>query len=78
MKIIARLVFKIHRLVYKYPCKSEVRLGLDNHFQFGGLTYFVGMLYICSESLDDIANSLFLNKEEVKYHLNKIAKDANL
>lgn len=74
MKKIARVVFKIHRLIYKYPCRSEVRLGLDNYFHFGGLTYHVGMMYICEESLEDIANSLYISKDEVKFHLNKVAK----
>lgn len=78
MKAIARVIFKIHRLIYKYPCKSEVRLGLDNYLHFGGLTYFVGMMYICNESLDDIARSLCLDREQVKFCLNKIAKEASL
>lgn len=78
MKVIARIIFKIHRLVYKYPCRSEVRLGLDNHMQLGGLTYFVGMMYICNENLDSIANAMSLDKDQVKFCLNKIAKEALL
>ena len=40
MKKIAKLLFKIHRLIYGYPCRSEVRLGIEQYHLNGGLTWY--------------------------------------
>lgn len=74
MKLIARIVFKLHKKIYKYPCRSEVRLGIEQYFMNGGLTWYVGILYICKESLSDISQWVGIPKDEVIYHLNKIAR----
>jgi hypothetical protein len=74
MKKIAKLLFKIHRLIYGYPCRSEVRLGIEQYHLNGGLTWYIGMLYICEENFSDISLWLDISDEEIKFHLNKIAK----
>lgn len=74
IKKIAKIIFSLHRLIYKYPCRSEVRLGLDKYSYNGGLTWYIGMLYICEEKMEDICTWLDISEEDAKFHLNKIAK----
>ena len=52
MKKIAKIIFKIHRLIYRYPMRSEIRLVLEYHDLIGSLWY-IGMLYICGESISE-------------------------
>ena len=69
---IARLIFKLHRMVYGYPCKSEVRLALELElFHNYGLTYSAAMLYICGEDLDEIADWLGISRKQVIDILNE-------
>ena len=73
MKKIARIIFKIHRKLFGYPARSEVRLVMEftntNHM---GISSTVGMLYVCGESLDEICDWTCLSKNKVKEELNSI------
>lgn len=78
MKLLAKLVFKIHKLIYGYPTKSEIRLVLEDEVYQGGLTWYVGMLYVCGESIDEICNWMGMTREEVIKKLNETAKKVKL
>lgn len=78
MKTIAKFVFKVHRLIYGYPCRSEVRLSMEDDLFGYGLTWYVGMLYICDESISDISEWMDLSEKEVKEKLNLSVKRLKL
>jgi len=72
MKLV-KLIFKLHKFIYKYPCKSEVRLVLEqtkNHPY--GLTYFVSILYTCGESIENISEWIGVDEDKVKQVLNEL------
>jgi hypothetical protein len=77
MKKIAKFVFKIHRIIYRYPMRSEIRLVLEYHDLIGSLWY-IGMLYICGESISEIAVLMGVSKQEVMDSLNRIASLSDL
>ncbi len=77
MKKIAKIIFKIHRLIYRYPMRSEIRLVLEYHDLIGSLWY-IGMLYICGESISEIAILMNTSKQEVMDSLNRIASLSDL
>lgn len=79
MKSIAKLVFKIHRLIYKYPTTSEIRLALNEiPFSKFDLTETVGMLYICNSTVAEVADWLSLDEKEVIRRLNILADGVKL
>ena len=79
MKAIATFVFKVHRLIYKYPTKSEVRLALNviPYSKFD-LTETVGMLYICNSTVEEVADWLNMDEKEVIRRLNILADGVKL
>lgn len=79
MNIIIRLVFKIHRLIYKYPTRSEIRLVLRAIpiCKFD-LTKTVGMLYLCESSIEDVGEWLSMDEKEVIERLNALAEEVKL
>lgn len=78
MKLIAKLVFKIHKLIYGYPTRSEIRLVIEDELYQGGLTWYIGMLYICGESINDICEWMDMDREDVIKKLNETAKKVKL
>lgn len=79
MKVIARLVFKIHRFIYKYPTTSEIRLALNEiPFTKFDLTETVGMLYVCNSTIAEVANWLSIEEKEVIRRLNILADGVKL
>lgn len=77
MKTIAKIIFKIHRIIYKYPTVSEIRLTLDTNY-FIESNWYVCMLYISGESVSDIADLLHISEDMVKERLNQSASTLNL
>jgi hypothetical protein len=79
MKAIATFVFKVHRFIYKYPTKSEIRLALNviPYSKFD-LTETVGMLYICNSSVEEVADWLNMDEKEVIRRLNILADGVKL
>lgn len=79
MSVIARLVFKIHRLIYKYPTRSEIRLALQavpiSRFD---LTKTVGMLYLCESSIAEVGEWFNMSEKEVVKRLNSLAEEVKL
>jgi len=74
--IIPKLVFKIYRAMFKYPCRSEVRLALQksqNHHY--GLTYIADILYICGEDIPSISEWLGVAEDKVKEILNALTEE---
>ena len=70
---IAKFLFKLHRLVYKYPCKSEVRLALEKSGDyFYTLTSTVTMLYLCGESVSEISQWTGFSEKQIKDELNEL------
>lgn len=78
MKKIAKIVFKIHRLLYGIPTRSEVRLAMDELVHIGGVKWFVCMLYVCDESISNICEWMSLSEKEVKEYLNDAANEVKL
>jgi hypothetical protein len=79
MKLIIKLVFKIHRLIYKYPTTSEIRLALNEiPISRFDLTETVGMLYICNSTVAEVADWLSMDKKEVITRLNTLADKVKL
>lgn len=79
MKAIATFVFKVHRFIYKYPTKSEIRLALNviPYSKFD-LTETVGMLYICNSTVEEVADWLNMDEKEVIRRLNILADGVKL
>lgn len=72
MKLV-KLIFKLHKFIYKYPCKSEVRLVLEqtkNHPY--NLTYSAAVLYICGESVYEISEWFGVDEAAIVDALNTI------
>ena len=78
MKVVAKIVFKVHRLIFKYPTRSEIRLVLQDDNYNIGIGWYVGMLYICGESVQQICECMGMTEVEVKRYLIEIAKGVKL
>lgn len=73
MRKFARIIFKIHRKLFGYPARSEVRLVMEfTNTNYMGISSTIGMLYVCGESLDEICDWTCLSKEQIKEELNSI------
>lgn len=76
MKYIAKVVFKIYRLIHGYPCKSEVRLAARYIASIPySLTYSVAILYICESNIDDVSEWIGLEPSEIKKMLNDLVEE---
>jgi hypothetical protein len=79
MKVIARLVFKVHRFIYKYPTKSEIRLALAAiPFDRFELTESVGILYLCESSIEEVGDWFGMDEKAVIKELNTLADKVKL
>lgn len=76
--MIIKFIFKLHIMLFKYPCKSNVRLALENLIYVRSLSDRVGMLFICGESIESIADWLYLEKHEVIQILNDLVKESKV
>lgn len=75
MRKIANIIFKIHIFLFGYPCRSQIRLALeDKNCHYFGLVPTIAMLYICGEGIDGISDWTGLDKKEVKELLNDIVQ----
>ncbi len=73
MNKIHKLVFKIHRKLFGYPMRSEIRLAFnDPSFGMLSLESTVALVYICGESIEDVSEWLNIEEVEIKSILNKI------
>lgn len=73
MRRIARIVFKIHKKLFGYPTRSEVRLVMEfTNTNFLGLSSTIGMLYVCGESLEEISEWTALSESQIKEELNSL------
>lgn len=77
MKKIAKVLFKIHRFIYKYPTRSEIRLALETS-DFIDTNWYICMLYICDEPIDEIARLIDISEDKVKERLNQAASVVDL
>ena len=73
--MIIKTIFKLHILLYKYPCRSNVRLALEQSTYTSSLPWRIGMLFVCGESIESISDWMYLEKEEVISILNDLAKE---
>lgn len=73
MKRIANVVFKIHIRLFKYPCTSHVRLALHRRYIYD-FEWNIGLLYVCGDSIQTVADWLDIDKEQVKKHLCNLVK----
>jgi hypothetical protein len=75
--MIIKTIFKLHILLFKYPCRSNVRLAIENSVGYD-LNWRVGMLFVCGESIEGISDWTYLEKEEIISILNKLAREVNV
>lgn len=71
--MIVKTIFKIHRVLFRYPCRSNVRLALEQNQYTYDLSWRVGMLYICGESIANISEWVSMDESAVISTLNKLA-----
>lgn len=76
--MIIKTIFKLHILLFKYPCRSNIRLALERSPHTSSLSWRVGMLFVCGESIESISDWTYLEKEDVILILNKLAKEVNI
>ena len=71
--IFVKIIFKIYRLIFRRPCRSEVRLVLDNmKAPPYNLTYSAAVLYIFGESVYEISEWFGVDEAAIVDALNKI------
>ena len=75
--MIIKTIFKLHILLFKYPCRSNVRLAIEESVVYD-LNWRVGMLFVCGESIEGISDWTYLEKEEIISILNKLAREVNV
>lgn len=75
--MIIKTIFKLHILLFKYPCRSNVRLAIEQSTAYD-LDWRVGMLFVCGESIESISDWTYLEKEEIISILNKLAGEVNV
>ncbi len=76
MKTIAKLIFKIHKKIYGYPMRSEVRFVIYKvPSKKYTLIYSVGLLYICGESLEEVGEWFGLPSSEIILLLNELVEN---
>lgn len=73
--MIIKTVFKIHRLIFRKPSKSNVRMALEQKQYMYDLSWRVGMLYICGESVEGISEWLSVEEKDIINMLNKLADE---
>ena len=79
MKTAAKIIFKVHRLIYKYPTKTEIRLALNAiPLTVFDLTETAGMLYVCNSNIAEVAEWLNMDDKEVIRRLNVLADGVKL
>lgn len=73
--MIIKTVFKIHRFIFRKPSKSNVRMALEQKQYMYDLSWRVGMLYVCGESVEGISEWLSLEEKDIIKILNKLADE---
>lgn len=73
--MIIKTIFKLHILLFKYPCRSNVRLAIEQSIYTSSLPWRIGMLFVCGESIESIADWMYLEREEVILILNELVKE---
>lgn len=71
---IAKLIFKLHRKLFGFPCRSEVRLALESSSCFLNSSFSLGVLYICGESISSISDWNNYSVKFIKSELNKLVE----
>lgn len=75
MKKIVKLIFKIHRFIFRVPSKANVRIALEQKQYMYDLSWRVGMLYVCGESITVISEWVSMEESEIVKILNKLADE---
>lgn len=75
---IAKFIFKLHRKLFGFPCRSEVRLALESTYCPINSAFSLGVLYICGESIESISNWNNCSTTHIKAELNKIVRGLEL
>lgn len=73
MKKIINFIFKTHIKLFGIPCRSHVRIAIDNSHAYNS-SWMIGMLYLCREDVPAIAECLCTDKREVIKILNEIVR----
>ena len=76
MKTVAKFIFKVHRKLYGYPMRSQVRFVLQNlHGRKYDLIYSVALLYICGETIEEVGEWFGLPESEIVARLNEFVEE---
>jgi hypothetical protein len=65
-----KLFYYIHKRLYGYPSRGHVRLALQQDLANNSFKWRIGMLYVCGESLEEIAKHFSVPRERVRMTLN--------
>jgi len=70
------LYYKLFIIVFKYPCKTQIREVLYTYKKTEDLKYKVAMSYVCGIDFARMSKWLNLSEEEIKFFLVEISKEA--
>lgn len=73
MKKLINFIFKTHIKLFGIPCRAHVRIAIDNSYAYNA-PWRIGMLYVCEESPETIAEWMGTNKQEVIQVLNELVR----
>jgi hypothetical protein len=67
-----RLIHYLHKRIYGYPSRGHVRLALQQNLANNSFKWRLGMLYVCGESVEELAKHFTIPRERVRMTLNVI------
>ena len=65
-----KLFHTLYKRLYGYPCRGHVKLALQQDLANTSFKWRLGMLYVCGESVEEIAKHLEIPRERVRMTLN--------
>ena len=74
MKTVINFIFKSHIKLFGIPCRSHVRIAIERSYNYN-LSWRIGMLYVCEENPEAIAERMYTNKKEIVEVLNELVQD---
>lgn len=63
-------LYYLHSRIYGYPSRGHVKLALQQDLANTSFKWRLGMLYVCGESIDEIAKHFTIPKGRVIMTLN--------
>lgn len=73
MKSTVNFIFKAHIKLFGIPCRAHVRIAIENSYAYNA-PWRIGMLYVCQEKPEAIAEWMCTDKKEVIEILNELVR----